>query len=163
MSDSLSPLSTYRQGHFFSPAKINLFFRVLSKRSDGYHNIASLYQTINFGDDLFVNKTAGQDLFTTSDRTLPLGKGNLVVRAIQLFRESYPLPSVHIHLKKRIPKEAGLGGGSSNAATTLWALNQISGSLAGLDDLIRMGSEIGSDVPFFFPGERHIVQVEERR
>ncbi len=134
---------------FFSPAKLNLFFRVLNKRSDGYHEIASLYQAIDCGDDL-IFKSHHEDLLTCSDPDLPCDLNNLVLRALCLFRQSFSCPSVHIHLEKRIPQQAGLGGGSSNAATTLYALNQFAGSPATDAQLISLASQIGSDVPFFF-------------
>jgi 4-diphosphocytidyl-2-C-methyl-D-erythritol kinase len=134
---------------FFSPAKLNYFFRVLSKRDDGYHEIASLYQAIDVGDDLIL-KHHHEDLLTCSDPNLACDASNLVIRALNLFRQSFSCPHVHIHLVKRIPQQAGLGGGSSNAATTLWALNQFSGTPATDTQLIHLASQIGSDVPFFF-------------
>ncbi len=133
---------------FFSPAKINLFFRVLSKRDDGFHEIASLYQAIDFGDDL-IFKPHYEDLLTCSDPDLACDQSNLVVKAAILFRKSFSCSNFHIHLVKRIPQQAGLGGGSSNAATTLWALNQLSGAPATESQLKDIASQIGSDVPFF--------------
>ena len=108
---------------YFSPAKINLFFRVLSKRLDGYHDIASVMQAIDLGDVLtFTNHP--RDQMTCSDPTLPCDETNLVMKALKRFREYYSLSSVHIHLEKHVPMQSGLGGGSSNAATVLWALNE---------------------------------------
>jgi 4-diphosphocytidyl-2-C-methyl-D-erythritol kinase len=133
----------------FSPAKINLFFRVLSKRADGYHDIASLYQAIDLGDWLTF-EWAETDRLSCSDPSLVCGEINLVWRALQLFRKYYAIAPLSIHLEKHIPQQAGLGGGSSNAATTLWTLNQLAGFPFTPSQLALMGSELGSDVPFFF-------------
>ncbi len=136
----------------FSPAKINLFLRVVSKRSDGYHHLSSVFQTITLGDTLTIECTAGeQDELTCTDPTLPTDASNLILKATALFRRKTG-SSQHfkIHLIKRIPTEAGLGGGSSNAATTLWACNQLAQTYVPLAELKQWGSEIGSDIPFFF-------------
>ncbi len=139
-------------GHLvlFSPAKVNLFFRVIKKRLDGYHEIASLYQSLSLGDQLEV-KCADEDRLTCDDPTLACDRSNLVLRAADLFRKKTGLAiHAHFHLLKRIPIQAGLGGGSSNAATTLWALNTLAGSPASLSELKLWSAEIGSDVSFFF-------------
>lgn len=134
----------------FSPAKLNLFFRVLRKREDGYHDISSLFQAISLGDTLSLSIDT-QDSFTCSNPELPLDSSNLVIKALHLFRKKTSIPfSVRIHLDKQIPMEAGLGGGSSNAATTLWGLNKLLGNPATEKELAVWGSELGSDVPFFF-------------
>lgn len=136
--------------NLFSPAKINLFLRIISKRSDGYHNLSSVFQTISLGDTLTIELN-DQDELTCSDPRLPTDKSNLILKATELFRQKLETDQgFKIHLNKRIPVEAGLGGGSSNAATTLWACNQLTNSSVPLDTLKRWGSEIGSDVPFFF-------------
>jgi 4-diphosphocytidyl-2-C-methyl-D-erythritol kinase len=135
---------------FYSPAKINVFFRVLRKRSDGYHEIASLYLAIDLCDRLFFVQDAS-DFLTCSDPNLSTGSDNLIAKALHLFRSRFPIPfGVKIHLEKNIPMQAGLGGGSSNAATTLWALNALAGRPASLNELIELGSALGSDVAFFF-------------
>ena len=140
----------FEQLSFFSPAKVNLFFRVLYKREDGFHEIASLYQAINLGDYLHIRR-ANKDHVTCSDLTLSMCDQNLVRKALALFRkETGILDSLHIHLEKNIPREAGLGGGSSNAATTLWALYKLFGCTPSLSEFQRLGSILGSDVPFFF-------------
>lgn len=136
-----------------SPAKINLFLRVLGKRTDGYHDISSLFQAIGLFDTLTI-ALSDEDRFTCSDPSLPLDDRNLVIKALKTFREhSKRKFSVAIHLDKKIPAQAGLGGGSSNAATTLFGLNQMIGCPFTEDQLAKWGSQIGSDVPFFFsPG-----------
>lgn len=134
---------------FFSPAKANLFFRVLKKRDDGYHDIASLFQAVDLGDILEFEEGEG---FSFDGFPVPTGQDNLIFRAVELFKKKSGLNfSVKINLRKRIPLMSGLGGGSSNAATTLWALNDIFAKGSITDErLASWGAEIGSDVPFFF-------------
>jgi 4-diphosphocytidyl-2-C-methyl-D-erythritol kinase len=132
-----------------SPAKLNLFFRVLRKRPDGYHDISSLFQAIDLFDRLFFSLSA-QDELTCSDPSIPCDGTNLVSKAIAQFRKHADVPPVKIHIEKHIPIQAGLGGGSSNAATTLWALNELIGKPFTQTQLIEIGATIGSDVPFFF-------------
>jgi 4-diphosphocytidyl-2-C-methyl-D-erythritol kinase len=134
----------------FSPAKLNLFFRVLRKREDGYHEIASLFQTIGLGDILSIEK-ANCDQMTCDRSDLACDASNLVMRAVALFRKKMGSSlCVKVHLQKRIPMQAGLGGGSSNAATTLWALNELCGKVVSRPQLQEWSLELGSDVPFFF-------------
>lgn len=134
----------------FSPAKVNLFFRVLHKRGDGYHEIASLYQSLSLGDCLQIAR-ADEDRLSCSDPLLPCDSTNLVLKAASLFRKKTHLPIfAQFHLIKSIPIQAGLGGGSSNAATALWGLNELAGRPATLQDLQLWGAELGSDIPFFF-------------
>lgn len=124
---------------------------MIGKRSDGYHEIASLLHTVSFGDYLTFT-SAQSDYFTISGQEqLPKDNSNLVIKALQLFRKNtgWNQP-FHIHLQKNIPLGSGLGGGSSNAATTLWALNSMSGLHIPKDELQKWSTELGSDVPFFF-------------
>lgn len=135
---------------FVSPAKINLFLRILSKRADGYHELASLFQAIDLHDTLFFS-FASQDEITCSDKGLCLDASNTVVRALALFRQKTGHKfSISIHLDKRIPSESGLGGASSNCATTLWALNQLCGTQIPSATLAAWSGEISADAPFFF-------------
>lgn len=134
----------------FSPAKLNLFFRVLNKREDGFHEIASLMQAISLGDTLVFEKSC-QDCLTCTDPTIPNDERNFIYKARALFREKTGFNSpISIHAEKRIPAEGGFGGGSGNIATTLWALNQISEK--GIDEttLRLWAGELSSDAPFFF-------------
>ena len=136
--------------NFFSPAKINLFLKVISKRADGYHDLSTLMQTLSFGDNIEV-EAAETDHFKCSDPSLSTDQTNLVMKALYLFRKKTGFSQkFYIHLEKRIPLQAGLGGGSSNAATILWACNQLTGKTVLVDDLQKWSSEIGSDIPFFF-------------
>lgn len=129
------------------PAKTNLFLTIQRKRSDGFHEIATLIQALSLFDELTL-ASANKDIFTCSDSSLI--KGNLVLKARDLFRKQLGkhLP-VAIALKKHIPTQAGLGGGSSNAAAALWGLNQLHGTPFSDEELAAMGGELGSDVPFF--------------
>lgn len=133
-----------------SPAKLNLFFRVLEKRADGFHEIASLMQAISFYDILYF-ECGETDRLTCSDPKIPLGKGNFIHQACILFREKtgYDIP-LSIHLEKKVPTQGGLGGGSGNVATTLWALKELSGLPITEEILQSWAGEISSDAPFFF-------------
>ncbi|MBA2367491.1 MAG: 4-(cytidine 5'-diphospho)-2-C-methyl-D-erythritol kinase [Candidatus Protochlamydia sp.] len=134
----------------FSPAKLNLSLSLLGRRPDGYHEISSIFQTISLGDFLTF-QLHFCDEFTCSDPTLSTGISNLVTRALHLFRSKTGFNfHLKIHLDKRIPLQAGLGGGSGNAATTLWACNHFAGYPVSDEQLIQWGSEIGSDISFFF-------------
>ncbi len=111
--------------NLFSPAKVNLFLRVVSKRADGFHDLSSVFQTISLGDTLTF-ELCDHDVLTCSDAKLPVNDSNLIMKAVKLFRRNTGFQSgFKIHLNKKIPTESGLGGGSSNAATTLWACQQL--------------------------------------
>jgi 4-diphosphocytidyl-2-C-methyl-D-erythritol kinase len=132
-----------------SPAKINLFLRILGKRPDGYHELASLFQAISLFDFLSFD-FADHDAFACSLPQLPVDESNLVVKAVRLFRSKTGLTApLKIHLDKHIPMEAGLGGGSGNAATVLWGLNELFGKPVSASQLASWGGDIGSDVAFF--------------
>ena len=134
---------------FLSPAKVNLFFRVLYKREDGFHEIASLYQAISLFDTLYFKKS-GSPRLTCTDPTLACDETNLVAKAEHLFRKHTGITEpVHIHLRKKIPMQAGLGGGSSNAATALFGLNRLFGEPVTESDLCEWAKTLGSDVAFF--------------
>ncbi len=136
---------------FSAPAKINLSLRVLRWRDDGFHEIESLMAPIAIRDTLEIERRdSGGIEFSCSDITLPADGTNLVVRAASAFAASAGIkPHVRIFLKKETPHGAGLGGGSSDAAATLIALNEIFGTKIPLAELTRIAAEIGSDVPFF--------------
>ena len=134
----------------FSPAKINLLLRVLRKRSDGFHEIETLMAKLPGLADEITITPAESFSFTCDDPSLPTDGANLIVKAVEaLSKESGEEFPFHIHLEKRIPHGAGLGGGSSNAATTLLALNgQLAKPLAP-ETLHSIAAALGSDVPFF--------------
>jgi len=136
---------------FLAPAKVNLSLRVLRRREDGFHDIESLMCPLSLFDTLDISHREQPGLeFVCDDQTLPLGDDNLVVRAAKLFSESCGFePHLRIHLTKRIPHGAGLGGGSSDAATTLIGLNRLFETDLSLDALSAMAADLGSDIPFF--------------
>lgn len=139
---------------FLSPAKINLFLRILRKREDGYHDLASLFQAVDLADTLDF-QFSDCDQLTCSDSQVPLDRANLVWKAVDLFRKKTGLNQpLAIHLEKKVPIQAGIGGGSSNAATTLWALNQLHRTNLSDSVLADYASEIGSDISFFFSSGR---------
>jgi 4-diphosphocytidyl-2-C-methyl-D-erythritol kinase len=134
-----------------SPAKINLRLEILKKRDDGYHELRTVFQKISLYDTLhFTLKKATGVTMTTDDPDLPVGKTNLVHRAVVavLERSDYE-GGVHIRLEKRIPLGGGLGGGSSDAAAALKAMNQLLGNGLSRKELMEIGKGIGADVPFF--------------
>lgn len=134
-----------------SPAKVNLTLEILGKRDDGYHEIKTLLQKINIYDTLQFSLENGSGIFIeTNHPRLPKGKENLVYKAAELIFRRYKLKvGLKVKIKKIIPIGSGLGGGSSNAATTLKALNLLLGLDISKKTLRNMGREIGADVPFF--------------
>jgi len=136
-----------------APAKINLSLKVLGKRADGFHEIETFIAPISLADTLEVERQGRWVDLTCDDPSLPLGDDNLVVRAARLFLETTKCKGgVSIKLEKKIPHGAGLGGGSSDAASTLLALNQLFETSLPTEALAKMGEQIGSDVPFFIFG-----------
>jgi len=136
---------------FYAPAKVNLSLRVLRRREDGFHEIESLMCPLSIFDtiDLSHREEGGLE-FVCDDTTLPTGDDNLVVRAAKLFCQSCGFePRLRIQLTKRIPHGAGLGGGSSDAATTLIGLNRLFETELSREALSAMAADLGSDVPFF--------------
>jgi 4-diphosphocytidyl-2-C-methyl-D-erythritol kinase len=135
-----------------APAKINLSLRVLGRRSDGFHEIETLIAPISLCDEIKIEQRSGtrKIAFGCHDPSVPKGEDNLVVRAAKVFFKKTNISSgVSIDLKKRIPHGAGLGGGSSDAASTLLALNELFETNLPREALAKMAETIGSDVPFF--------------
>ena len=142
-----------------APAKLNLFLHILGRRNDGYHNLQSLFQLLDFGDDLhFETDTSGTislHLDSNSEiKKIPMDD-NLIIRATELLRANYGRNQLgaSITLTKRIPIGSGLGGGSSNAAATLKALNKLWNCGLEKQELATMGLELGADVPVFVLGK----------
>jgi 4-diphosphocytidyl-2-C-methyl-D-erythritol kinase len=136
----------------WAPAKLNLFLEVLGKRPDGYHDLATLMVAVSLYDTLEIKEDpSGADVLHCDHPDLSTGPDNLVRRAIDLVRqESGRRGGVAVRLWKRIPMQAGLGGGSSDAAATLQGLNHLWRLGWDRDRLARLGGALGSDVPFFF-------------
>jgi len=144
-----------------APAKINLSLRVLGKRQDGFHAVDTRMVRLSVADVVTVKRVErGHTTLTCSDASLPVDETNLALRALRAFEEhtrgdrhhfshKRARPAWHIHLEKLIPAGAGLGGGSSDAATVLKAVNQLSGAPLTQKQLAEIAASIGSDVPFF--------------
>lgn len=141
------------EGRRLCPAKINLYLKVLSRREDGYHDLVTVMQPLTLADELHLKPGKGLTLECRHPE-VPAGEQNLVWRAAQKFAvASGQGCQVHLHLVKKIPVAAGLGGGSSDAAGTLLALNELAGFPLDYPDLHRLAAELGADVPFFLrPG-----------
>lgn len=136
-------------------AKINLVLNIGDLRPDGYHDIQTIMQSLELHDDVTVEQTGGTGItVTASVDTIPTDESNLAVKAVKAFaaKTGVPADGLSIHIEKRIPVAAGLGGGSSDAAATLRALNQIYETNLSLDELAEIGMEVGSDVPFCIHG-----------
>lgn len=140
--------------HFVqSYAKINLTLDVLGKRSDGYHELATIMQTIDLADTLCLTTTPDGSVRMVCSQPGLSNEHNLAVRAAQAIRQRCALQQgVVIELHKRIPVAAGLGGGSSNAATVLLALQQWWQLPLSSEDMLNIAASLGSDVPFFLQG-----------
>lgn len=138
---------------FFSPSKINLFLRITARRPDGFHDLASLFHVVDLGDDMSFAKSSSEtkDTLICNDPTIPTDASNLVIKALNLFRAKTGIEQYFwIELDKKVPHGAGLGGGSGNAATTLFAANELCGRPATEAELLEWSGEIGSDISVFF-------------
>ena len=136
----------------YAPAKINLSFEIKGRRDDGFHEIETLMAPISVSDRLTIQrgKSTGGIQFSCDDSSLSNGEENLVVQAARLFQRATKIGAgVEIALEKKIPHGAGLGGGSSDAATTLLGLNELFETRLAQKDLVELAAKIGSDVPFF--------------
>lgn len=133
-----------------APAKLNLYLRVLGRRPDGYHELETLFERISLADELSF-RLAPQGLSLTCDHpTLSCGEENLVLRAARLLQRVCGVrQGAAIHLTKRIPIAAGLGGGSSDAAATLLGLNRLWRTGCSIRQLCGLAAQVGSDVAFF--------------
>ncbi len=134
-----------------APAKINLSLRVLGRREDGFHDIETLITPITLADEITVEPTPGASLrLTCDDPTLPVDGKNLAFRAAEIFCQHAGIPAEFaIDIRKRIPHGAGLGGGSSDGATVLLALNEHLASPLPMEILSALAAQLGSDVPVF--------------
>jgi 4-diphosphocytidyl-2-C-methyl-D-erythritol kinase len=137
-------------------AKINLTLRIGPRRDDGYHELRTLFQSITLHDTLTVSPRRGPFGFACRTPGVPSDHTNLVWRAAQVLWDAMGRPGeardAHIKLEKTIPSQAGLGGGSADAAAALIGLNTVWGAKQSRRDLMRLASRIGSDVPFFLQG-----------
>ncbi|MGI1680116.1 MAG: 4-(cytidine 5'-diphospho)-2-C-methyl-D-erythritol kinase [Cellvibrionaceae bacterium] len=134
-----------------APAKINLFLHVRGKRADGYHELQTLFQLLDYGDTLTF--TDNEELRLTSTNPTLANDDNLIIKVAKALQSaSQCSKGMHIHLDKILPMGGGIGGGSSDAATTLLALNQLWGCYFSLEQLCDIGRQYGADIPVFIQG-----------
>ncbi|ALQ08703.1 MULTISPECIES: 4-(cytidine 5'-diphospho)-2-C-methyl-D-erythritol kinase [Pseudoalteromonas] len=156
-----------------APAKLNLFLHINGRREDGYHELETLFTFLNFGDELTFELIDTPDIFITGDtKGIPLTDNLIYKAALLLKTQSKTRLGVKINLIKRLPMGGGVGGGSSDAATTLLALNKLWKIDRSLDELARLGLQLGADVPVFVRGqsaiahgigeELHQVELEQK-
>jgi 4-diphosphocytidyl-2-C-methyl-D-erythritol kinase len=137
-----------------SPCKVNLLLNILGKRPDGFHELETIMQPVNLCDRLTFERRGGAVELSCSEAALPVDSHNLVHRAATGFLHAAKISGgVRIHLEKKIPLAAGLGGGSGNAATTLLALNELFGQPLPAAKLNELAAALGSDAPFFLQGK----------
>ena len=134
-------------------AKINLYLDVTGKRPDGYHELVSVMQSVSLADTLTFSRTEGKGIALSTDCALPTDENNLICHAANAYfaRTGKPF-GLSVKLEKKIPMQAGLGGGSADAAATLKALNQMDGNLFSIQELCEIGATVGADVPFCIVG-----------
>ena len=141
-----------------APAKLNLFLHVTGRRADGYHLLQSAFMLIDWWDELHFDLRDDTQLLR-HDLSTPLPELDLTIKAAQALQQaSGSTKGALIRVKKNLPSEAGLGGGSSDAATTLLALNRLWGLNWPLSRLLPLGASLGADVPFFLGGRNAWVQ-----
>jgi len=143
-----------------SPAKVNLYLKVLSRRPDGYHDLQSLVDLVSVYDTIHIEDISGDEIVIDDDRgILPRGEENTVYRAVRMLREAAGVrKGVRVFIEKRIPIGSGLGGPSSNAATVLKALSARWEPGLSNEDLNGIGSRVGADVPLFLHGGSCIME-----
>ncbi len=134
-----------------APAKLNLSLRVISRREDGFHEISSLMQPLTLSDLITITIDDGAGItITCDDPDIPIDGRNLVHKAARAYLDVAGIErKIHIHIEKNIPVAAGLGGGSSDGASTLMGLNEALGGLLGRAKLFEIAADLGSDLPFF--------------
>jgi len=151
---------TDRTEKIYSPAKVNLLLKVLSRRPDGYHNLVSLVDLISLADTLSIEELDDDSILVEDDKgVLPKGPANTMYKAAMLLKEAYAVKKgVHVFVEKNIPIGAGLGGPSSNAATLLKALVRLWSLPVGPQELMNIGVRVGADVPLFLHGKSCIMR-----
>ena len=139
-----------------SYAKVNIGLKILNKRSDGYHNISTVFQEIDLFDSITISKSDGPLKFSSNVEWLQNDQNNLCVIAYNYIKNLYKIGGANIVLKKNISRGSGLGSGSSNAAATMKGLREIYNLEVSDNELIKVGSKIGADVPFFINGSTQV-------
>ncbi|MBI3320045.1 MAG: 4-(cytidine 5'-diphospho)-2-C-methyl-D-erythritol kinase, partial [Candidatus Omnitrophica bacterium] len=136
--------------HLRAPAKLNLYLRILGRRPDGYHEMETLFERIDLADELTFSPHSHGITLTCDEPSLDCGPENLITKAASLLQRTCGMTKgAAIHLRKRVPIAGGLGGGSSDAATTLIGLTRLWDLRMSPERLRQLAAELGSDVPFF--------------
>jgi 4-diphosphocytidyl-2-C-methyl-D-erythritol kinase len=143
-----------------SPAKVNLFLKVVSKRPDGYHDLVSVVDIVSIYDVIHLKQIPGDSVIVEdSTGTLPQGSGNTIYRAAALLKETFGVArGVEIFVEKNIPQGSGLGGASSNAATVMRELVNLWNLPVEMPELLQLGRRIGADVPLFLYGKSCVMR-----
>jgi 4-diphosphocytidyl-2-C-methyl-D-erythritol kinase len=150
--------------HISAPCKLNLHLRVLARRMDGYHDIESVFQLISLADELSVSIRGAENSCEVVSPRMELPLVNTITRATDLFRSATGIQDgLRVDIAKRVPSGAGLGGGSSDAAAVLVALNRLFSAGLASADLMKLAAQIGSDVPFFLSGAAAVVEGRGER
>jgi len=147
--------------HWPCPAKLNLFLHFIGQRDDGYHLLQSYFQLLDFGDELRISTNTNGKIHFSCDQKQLQTSNNLVIRAAHLLLQNIQHKGIfgaHLHLVKRLPIGGGVGGGSSDCATTLVALNHLWGRNLSINELADLGESLGADVPFFVRGQSAFVE-----
>jgi len=140
-----------------SYSKVNIGLRVLNQRDDGYHNICTIFQELNFGDSIYIEKRGSDCKIISNVDWIPTDKSNICFKAYnEIKKEFSSVEGLHIKIDKKIPIGSGLGGGSANAAAVLKGINKIYKLKATESKLEQIGRKIGADVPFFIRGKTQL-------
>lgn len=159
---ALSDKNNFKSGdvwRFPSPAKLNLFLYINNKRADGYHELQTLFQFLDYGDWLEISLRDDGEIYLTPEIPHLKPEDNLIYRAAKALQQKTGCTQgANIHLDKILPIGGGIGGGSSNAATTLIALNYLWKTHLSLNELAQLGVKLGADVPIFIHGKAAIAE-----
>jgi 4-diphosphocytidyl-2-C-methyl-D-erythritol kinase len=140
-----------------SYSKVNIGLRVLNQRDDGYNNICTIFQELNFGDSIYIEKRGSDCKIISNVDWIPTDKSNICFKAYnEIKKEFSSVEGLHIKIDKKIPIGSGLGGGSANAAAVLKGINKIYKLKATESKLEQIGRKIGADVPFFIRGKTQL-------
>ncbi len=136
-----------------STSKVNIGLKVLNQRDDGYHNIYTVFQELDFGDTIQIEKIDDGCTIKSNVDWIPIDESNICHKAYSALKTKFPvLGGISIHIQKNVPIGSGLGGGSANGAATLKGLNDLYGLNLSDGELEKIGATIGADVPFFIRG-----------
>jgi len=142
-----------------APAKVNRFLHITGQRSDGYHLLQTVFQLIDLEDHVTIDCRLDGAIVRSNGPSNVKPDDDLVIRAAKLLKETSKTPlGCNIHLEKNIPMGAGLGGGSSDAATVLWGLNELWNTGLTRQELMKLGVQLGADVPFFLLGQNAFAE-----